>query len=187
MLTLFMIKNTQSRFKKLTSKKSIAIMIVLLLVIGGGLYWGLSSKNSNSAQERAIKASHEDINFDPPTKEEEKATEDHKTDLPDNTATPPAPATGKKEVKPVISNLEAATINAYVPGVFEDNGTCTATYSMGGQIKTQTTTGFKNASYTQCPPFNPSALNLAPGVWSVTVDYSSAAAQGTSEQATLKI
>jgi hypothetical protein len=82
--------------------------------------------------------------------------------------------------------MDKTTINAFVTGVFEDDGTCTATLTQGAQTITRTSVGFKNASYTQCTPINLSAANLGTSPWSVVVSYSSGTASGSSQAVTLK-
>lgn len=116
------------------------------------------------------------INLDPPTEEEKKSAEDHKNSLADEK--PASTTPGSQGVTVTITNASRSEVNAYVTGVFEDGGHCTATATMGSQTKTATSEGFTNVSYTSCAPIK---WSLPSGNWSVVVSYSSSKASGHSE------
>lgn len=101
-------------------------------------------------------------------------------------STPPAPAQ-KKTVTPTITSdgynsAGQVEIDAYVAGVFEDGGTCTMTATQGSQRVTATSTGYKNVSQTSCHNIILDKSKFASGgTWTVTVEYSSNTAEGTSQ------
>lgn len=118
------------------------------------------------------------VNLSPPTEQEKSETEAYKESLaqpPQN----PASNTGKKAVTPVITNASKREVNAYVPGVFEEGGTCMATLTKGDKTVTKTSKGFGNVSYTSCEPISVDGL-LENGAWTVVVSYGSAGAEGKS-------
>lgn len=154
-------------------------LIVLLLAAGGGIYYYLNNKDSASTT-----TDGETINYQPPTDEEKQQAEDNKKTIEDQQAaidknTPPA--NQKRQVTPTITSANQSTVNAYVSGVFEEGGTCTATFTSGSTSFTKTSSGFGNASYTQCEPIRLTSGDFSKGgTWSVKVSYSSSTAEGSS-------
>jgi hypothetical protein len=166
--------------KKSSSKvQKIAIVVVALVVLAGA---GIAVRHFTT---NSVKTTPSGVKLTPPTVAE-KASGDTTKDqiVAEKNATPTptqASGNGKKQVTPVISYAGADRLNAYVSGVLEDSGTCTATFTQGTSVITRTSSGFSNVSYTQCAPITP---NLPAGSWSVIVTYSSANAQGTSQAQT---
>jgi hypothetical protein len=163
--------------KKPSSKlKKIAIVVVALAVVAG------AGAVVHHFTTDAIKTTPSGVKLTPPTADE-KASGDQTKDqiVAKQNATPtptPISSNGKKQVTPVISYAGADRLNAYVTGVLEDGGTCTATFTQGTSVVSRTSNGFSNVSYTQCAPITP---NLPAGSWSVVVTYSSTTAEGTSQ------
>lgn len=75
---------------------------------------------------------------------------------------------------------------ALIQGVVETTGTCTLTATKGGTTKTATAAAEANASSTSCGLSIPSA-ELSSGVWTVTIQYSSAKYVGTSGSGTVTV
>lgn len=125
-------------------------------------------------------------NLDPPTEQEKKETEAHKDELVRQAQEEKnqAKQTGKKQVSVVVTNATASSINSYVSGVVEENGTCTATMTQGSTVVTRTSQGFSNVGVTNCAPINPQLPNG--GDWSLVLSYSSANAEGKSSPITFK-
>ncbi len=124
------------------------------------------------------------VNLNPPTAQDKAANNALKDQLGQDQSPAAAVQNGKKVVTPVITSASADNVSAYVPGVFEDGGTCTMKATLGSQTITKTSTGFENASYTSCPPIDP---QLSSGNWVVTVSYSSNTAQGESQTSPVKV
>lgn len=123
------------------------------------------------------------VNLRPPTEEETQAAEDKKEEITRREASNPPAAKnseGKKQVIPIITSANHNEVRAYVPGIFEEGGKCTATASKGETIVTVNSGGFQNASYTSCAPMN-FATPLNGNGWSIIVTYSSASAEGKSK------
>lgn len=165
--------------RALSNKKVIIpIIIVTLALVGGGLYYWYLRTNESKTTSR--------INFEPPTKEEKQQAEDNKERIvqkEQEQSTPP-PTDGRKTVTPIITSAEPfngiVEVSGYVPGVFEDGGTCTATFVKGSSQVTKQSKGVKNVSNTQCNGLDAAISELSPGTWTVTLSYSSATAQGSS-------
>lgn len=178
-----MIRKPARKPKKTPLKKVvIGLIIVLALAAGYGILHHFTTD--------AIKTTASGVKLAPPTNEEQASGDQQKDTIVNQTkdgqasSSPTATtATGKKVVTPIISYAGSDRLNAYVSGVLEDGGTCTATYTQAGQANViRTSSGFSNVSYTQCAPITPDLP--AAGTWSVTVQYSSTSAEGTSQAQT---
>lgn len=160
---------------RVNKKLLVALFLVGVLTLAGLTLKLRSASPPNNTQPSA---DGKPVNLNPPTEQEIAETEAHKKDLAQSS--PPAPSSsGKKQVTPVITNASKAEITAYIPVVFEEGGTCTATLTKGDKTITKTSKGFGNVSYTSCEPINV-AGSLDSGSWTVIVSYSSSAAEGKS-------
>jgi hypothetical protein len=166
----------------LQNKGKLVVGLVLLVVLGCGIYL----IKSQFSKPTVAPVTPQGGNLAAATQEEKQQAADNKDRIveeqnnqsqPTQSTSTPTPA--KKQVTVTITNTKGNTVNAYVSGVFEDGGTCTATFTQGSTVETGTSTGFKNVSYTQCAPITYNLPN--DGTWSVVVSYSSAAAEGTSK------
>lgn len=172
----------------------IALAIVLVLAIGGlGLYLRNKSLSSTATAPQIDQAGAEKIDLNPPTEEEKRATEDHKDALvkqeQERNQSPPAEG---RTVTPVITNSgfydDQVEVGAFVSGVYEDTGTCTAVFTKAGAKVTKQTKGIKDATTTRCANFIvPRSEFPSAGSWAVTVSYASPTAQGTSETKTVEV
>ena len=128
------------------------------------------------------------INYDPPTEEEIKTGQETKArNNSDNPTAPVINSAGLAQVTPTIASYDTSSVSAYITGIFEEGGTCTATFKRGDDTITTTSTGFQNSNYTSCAPLKlQSPLNIR-GDWTITVSYVSAKSSGTSEPVTLKV
>ena len=170
-------------YTRLTKRTLLLIGVALVLLIGGGFAYAQFRDEQPSDQPVVDDTSEQNddyINLNPPTEEEKQETEANKKALAEDRPSPPPTSNGKKQVTPVITSATASEVNAYVPGIFEDGGTCTATATRGSQIETTSSSGFENYNTTSCAPlkFSPA---LSGSGWSVVVSYSSSTAQGKSE------
>jgi len=159
-------------------KASIILIITLLLIVGGFIVYKRMHK---AAPANISTVTKPEINYRPPTKQEKQAGNDAKTSIVEHDAQVKAAQNqqGLKLVTPVITNASFSAVHAYVSGIFEDGGTCSATFTQGGTIITRTSTGFENVSDTQCAPITPNLPNN--NSWSVVITYNSSTAQGSSK------
>lgn len=164
------------------SRKAILIgcLVFGLIVFSGFAYTQLRDDHqvSNQPSQDNSSGSNDDINLEPPTEQEKQEAQTHKQSLTENQTNPTSqPESGEKKVTPIITYADRYTVRAYVPGVFEDGGKCTATATNGSQTKTASSAAFANVSYTNCKPIS---WSLPSGSWSVVVSYSSDSAHGKS-------
>lgn len=184
-------KNKNLSLKKPKSRRlpfwawPVIVLVLLGLALAGYFAFG----QNNSQMDSPETAASEPINFDPPTATEQQDAEETKDRIvseQENSSSTPNPGQpqspgSKKGVTPTITEASRSVVKVYVTGIFEEGGTCTATFTKGSQTLTKSSDGFQNASYTQCAPIELSGNFLSSGKWSVTVKYSSSVSEGTSE------
>lgn len=179
------IKNKHSK-----TKIALIALPVLLLVAGAVFLSTRPKKESDSITPKT----DANVNFSPPTETEKKQADDNKTDIVnENSSSQPttAPTTGKK-VTPMISDASQydarIEVRSYIPGIFEDGGSCIMTATKGARSVTKQTTGTKDATTTSCEVFLiPRSEFAEAGTWDVTVSYKSNTAQGASEPKKLEV
>lgn len=170
--------------KKNTKTKPLLLVLVIVTVFGSGIYYFQNKDSANNSGPIAEVADPQDeINYNPPSEEEKQAGDQTKQRIvtQEEQQNSNQNQGSKKPVTPVVANANATNVSAYVPGVFEEGGTCTAVFSKNGGSVTRTSQGFGNVSYTQCAPITPDLPST--GGWTVTITYESAAAKGTSQSA----
>jgi len=119
------------------------------------------------------------VNLKPATTEDKAQADARKNEIVNGEAqVKNNPSGSTKQSAIIITEANDSGVRAYVTGVFEEGGTCTATATMGSQIITKTSEGFQNASYTQCAPISWSTP-LGAGSWSVKVTYKSTTTEST--------
>lgn len=156
--------------------------VAVLIILAGATYALVHNPKPTPASDisttQSTKNNGPKVNLNPGTPQEKQSTEDAKKNP---TPTTPAPTTpsGKQQIYPVITSVTSTEVDAYVSGIGEDGGICTATATKSSQTpRTATSTGFANASTTNCMPI---PLALPSTGWSVVVTYSSASYEGTSQ------
>ena len=171
----------QSRYKKFI----VGLVFVLLLV--GSLVFIYKYKNSDSRSSPSDTG--QTVRYAPATTAEKKETEDNKdriVKLETQTKNSPSSMVGKAAVKPTITNT-TGSINAYISGILEKDGTCTAVFIKGSIQLTKTAAGFQNVSYTQCAPIELEPGFLSDGSWTVLVKYNSDKSEGSSESQIIEV
>lgn len=108
---------------------------------------------------------------------------------PEATGDPEGPVVSKPAGDPVTPEIFLATVDneadtlsvvVYVPGIFEDGGTCTVTVKVGAGNVSRTNTGAADATATACGQFVFNLASLPAGTATVTASYLSAKHEGTS-------
>lgn len=175
-----MAKRGQHSYKVPFLHRRWARLILLILVLAGGSVLAYAQLRGDKPKDIESSSSQDSyVNLNPPTEQERQATDEHKRDLANQPAPTPPSNGGKKSVTPVITSSTKSEVYAYVPGVFEENGICKATATLGNLTETAASEGFGNVNYTSCAPmkFTPA---LGSGTWSIVVSYSSATSEGKS-------
>lgn len=171
-----------------SNKKRVFTLLLLSMATTGLIVFGyvyVTQKNSEDTKK-----------YPGTTEEEKKETEARKKQLvKDNEAKLNPPGDNDRsihEVSPVITSANKidnqVVVAAYVPGVFEDGGTCTMTATNNGQTVADQVVGFGNVSTTNCPPFRVDVSKFPfGGSWSVVVSYSSQQSKGVSQAVNLEL
>ncbi len=170
------------------SRKFLLISTAAVVIVTAAGYLYYRNRNSvNPVPPATTGANNVDTNLAPATAEEKQEAADNKDRIIQQQQQAQQqtnnPSTGKKTVTVIVTGT-TGTVNAYVQGVIEDGGTCTATFTQGSQVVTATSTGFANVSVTNCPPITPPAATTS-GSWNVVVSYSSTTSTGASASAKL--
>jgi len=167
------------KIKKPHSKKKIALISLALVAVAVG---GLFTFRYLTTPDQP--ATPPGVKLAPASKEEKEESEANKQRLVDekNNQNNQSDGSGNGKINVIISNAGYDSLSAYVTGVFEEGGTCTATFTQGSTTITRGSTGFANVSYTQCAPITPNLPNT--NGWSVVVSYTSASGQGKSQAQT---
>src|SRR5688572_5096934 len=124
--------------KKLTKQQVLIGATGLLIVLAAAGIFINKSRNTDTAESPQTTNDNSGINYGPPTEEEKAQAEKHKEDLARQMAQgSQSSSSQKKQITPVITNASQSgqeiTINAYIPGIFENGGTCTVTFTKGSQ------------------------------------------------------
>ena len=183
--------------KNLFSAKKAAVIIPVIVLASGGYYLWHKHHNSLNANQTfsvggSMVTSSKGINYGPPTaaeKAESSAANNAAIAAQNNQIT--TPTNSKRSVTVFIVNSsqsgpgQSLYVSAYVSGIIEDGGTCTLTLiKQGAPTITKTSTGFSDATKTDCPPFNVAYNDFSQtGNWTATVSYSSSSANGTTTKA----
>ncbi len=180
--------STQKNTKKRTALWVI-LTVVLLAILGLGVL-ELTHKVNFFGPEKVERPSVPDgtVNLEPPTEQEKELVEEQKEtivkeqDQPSNPAPAvPSPQTGtKKAVKPVITRSGGGEVSGFVPGIVENGGTCTATFTSGATKVVKTSIAFANVSNTTCAPISYAGSGVQAG-WNVVLSYSSITSEGASD------
>jgi hypothetical protein len=176
--------------KKVLSKKLLLIGTALLLVVAAGAAYHFTRSSSPAPSTSQNKPNPNPyVNLNPATDQEKQQSQNAKDAIvaqQDQQAQKPADSSGAKAaVTPVITHADSTVVNGYVSGVFENGGTCTATFTKSGDTKSFTSAGFENVSYTSCPPIHVSGLGS--GSWALILNYSSSTSSGSSASQTVNV
>jgi hypothetical protein len=183
-------KQKSKNKSRLTRNKKLLIgtgLVVLVASVAVGLSVYINRHRNSTVS--VTTDTGQTVNYSPATKAERKEANDKKDEIVKeqeqkqaDTATP----NNKASVKPTITNT-TGSVNAYVSGIFEEGGTCTAIFTKASTTLTKTTPGFQNVSYTQCAPINLETGFLSTGQWTLIVKYDSEKSSGSSDPQTIEV
>ena len=176
-----MVRRKGSLYKRFSRRSLLIAGAALVVLLSGGVVYAQFLKDDDPpvTTDGTDSVPVSEVNYGPPTETEKQETEAHKKSMAeDNPAPPQTTPSGKKLVTPYTSSVDNDVVRAYVSGVIEDGGTCTATASKDSQVKSGTSIGFADAANTICPPIT---LDLAGLGWNVQVSYSSSTSEGKSQ------
>lgn len=181
--------------KKVNKKKLLIGSIIILTAMGTAfVYFRMNGPSVNDKSYTVDQS--EGINFNPPTEEEQQRADENKQRIQEReqaiNAAQQNSSDEKRNVIPTFSYVgkygTQIEVGSYVPGVYEDRGTCTAKFSKGGENFSRSVQAVKNVTSVDCPVIAvPVSSFPSTGAWSVTVSYDSSNAAGTSETRTVEV
>lgn len=179
------------------NKKIIIILVICVLVGVLGLFVFKNNRESLLTVSQPSTQEQQTINLNPPTKEDADRRDQKKNEILDRERSienqKPSSSGVKNPVKPVITYAgqygSQIEVGAYVAGIFEDGGTCTAQFSNpGNESLVKKVQAVKSASSVDCPVIAVKTGEFATkGTWSVLVSYDSSSATGSSDARTFEV
>jgi hypothetical protein len=121
------------------------------------------------------------INYDPPTDSEIKNSQNAKRTLTEGSEENSQSVDINISYASYNKAQQAFEVDAFVAGVIEGGGTCTAQLTLDEMTVTGSSKGFVDATTTQCRPILIPANEVSSGQWSLTVSYRSGGYTGTSD------
>jgi len=167
------------------------LLIVLFLVAGVSTFLYLQRNSSETAQDNS------GINYGPPTEEEQRAGDDIKEQLPDQSDTSndetengdegrSTDTPDKKKASVIITDANQygseIEVRAFAQGVIEQSGTCYFQFRNDSSTLSRETPARADASSTICGNLVVDKSEFpSTGEWRVTVRYESNSTEGSSE------
>ncbi|MES2971804.1 MAG: hypothetical protein V4702_05780 [Patescibacteria group bacterium] len=180
-------KNSKNNTVSSRNKKLMLVAFAAVLLISAALLY-TRKQSQNTAGTAETPQPTETINLEPATEEDKLRAEQNKQAIVERERQleEQPPTSGKKEVKPVITYAgqygPRVEVGGYIPGIFEDGGTCTATFSQGSATFSKSVNAIKGASSVDCPVIEATTGEFSTkGTWTVILAYNSASAAGSSE------
>ena len=186
------------RIKQTTNKKTIVIIAILLLLLVLATIGYLLFKNSNfgnifKSGNAPISQSKEsdrpvnDVDYSGPSETDIEESQNGKKNIEENDST-----TNSSSVPVAVSFADVVDnnveIRAFIPGVIEGTGKCTATLNQGAQTIQRSSDAFIDASSSQCDPiYIPVSELPSKGTWSLVVVYTSSLHTGKSDPLEVKL
>lgn len=159
------------------SRKKWLLLAVLVALLAGGFYYQHNHKNNSSAAAKNPgKKTY--VNLSPPTSSDKNAVDANKQNIANQQSSQSSGGRGGAAVvTPVITSTSPTNVRAYIQGVVEDGGTCTATFSQGSVSHSASSTGVANVSTTACPAI--SVSGVSGGTWTLVYSYRSSSSSGS--------
>lgn len=178
--------------KKLNKRVIVLILVGAALLIGGGAVFAYQSLNNKTDDSDSI--------YSPATPEEKEAgnTQKEKNLDQDKQIDKTKDAngliiadivvTGAEQYRDEIGGKNVIETRAYITNVYEENGSCAATYTLNGVVVFQKGEPFKDAKTTQCGAMDIDRSRFpSAGMWQLVVSYESSAAKGKTSPQDVKI
>jgi hypothetical protein len=162
-------------------KKSIIIIVALLLAGAGGAY-ALHDLVS-SKQDTVSPRPRNTVNYAGPTDAEAAAGDEQKKQIVNEQSSSSTPqTTANLQITDASQYDDIVEVRGFVSNIVETGGTCTYVFTQGGATVTETTPAQADATTTQCKTLDtPRAKFVNAGVWQLIATYESASAKGTAK------
>ncbi len=184
------------KLDRLRSKKVLILAAVITLgLIVAGVVHSRTRQDNVTTQVKTGIDSESGINYNPATKEEKQQAEESKQRVVDRAEQEAKKPDGQKSSVTVhISSAQQTTdqkeieVYAYVSGVTENGGACTARFTKDNETIEKSSGGLQDATTTLCTPIRFARSDLpAAGMWSVVMTYQSNKAEGKSSAVTFEV
>lgn len=185
----------QKGMKKNRNRLVLIAPAVALLVITVAVYfWRFHGTNNIPVKNPATQSQGQDINYDPPTEQDQEDVNKNKEKLGEEQqpSTPTTnPSNNKHSVNGVLTSVyvdgDSVRAMAFIPGIVEDGGQCSFTFTKDGKTITKNSEGIADATTTKCQPLVFPKSSLSNGNWTITMRYNSRAAEGSSNTSSVEI
>lgn len=167
-----------------------AIILGTALLVGGGYIaaqsnWAQENIFGEKANEEASTESERPVNsvdYSGPSQTDTDSSQDGKKNNDNSSETP----NNAENISVAVSYADVLNdnveIRAFIPGLIEGSGTCTATLKQGDLTVQASSKAFVDASSSQCEPiYIPLAKFSTKGKWILTISYKSSTHSGASE------
>lgn len=173
------------KVRKHPRRKIIIVLVVVLLAVSAGL---LFKTYRDRGQEPGIDPpGTEKIDLSPATEEEQAEADRHKEALVKQEQQQTSAQSSGRSVPVTIVDAsqygQDVEVRAFATGVYENDATCTITFSRNGQTVTKQVAAEKDSNYMRCGNVVvPRSEFPSAGEWTVEVRYNSASATGSKQQ-----
>lgn len=188
------------KLSKNNKRKLLVLLVVAVLLIAGGVYAYTQQKSESSTPQPTSSPNPQGaINLEPATEQDKQAVDNTKETTINRSQEPAGqPRGGDRDdrgvVKPIITYGgqtqpgSPVEVGGYVPGVFEEGGTCTAKFTNGSNTFSKAVKAVRSANSTDCPAMVATFGEFSPkGNWSVVISYESITSVGTSDGKTIEV
>jgi len=174
---------------KKSSKRQLFVGLLILALVGACGFLYNRGQANNEIAGIGTPGQPGYINLEPATEEDKQRADTNKQRLIERQEQEknqqPQPAGTKKEVMPAVyvgQYQNTIEVDASVASIFEDGGTCIATFTRGDLSFAKSVQAVKNVNTVDCPTMSALISEFSQkGPWSVTVKYTSGSAEGTSK------
>lgn len=179
--------------KKSSKKTKIVLITVSVIVLIGVLFTSLAYTQSlwpfQKTTVHPTSSDERDPNIPDPTFSSDKNDDINPAPLPEDTKTDnqKSPVSVALVFAGIGTDPNMVEVRAFVSGIIEGNGTCTAALSKETLSVTETSPAFIDATTTQCEPILINRSRLSSGEWKVTVHYESPKSEGNSQENVINI
>jgi hypothetical protein len=150
-------------------------LLIGLIVAGllAALVFGYMQVTNDS---QAVTSDGNPVNLTPASETEKQEAEDKKKEIvqeqQEAAAKSPDNANSTSGSQLTVTAVNEREVRAFVSGIFEEGGICTAKATQGTRAVSAQSEGFGNVSYTQCAPIS-WPTTLSSGTWNISVTYQS--------------
>lgn len=186
-------KTTSANPRRTILIVTLIIALVLITVFAYSFFRSPQKKAAGSGSSTSASSTKPagTINLNPPTPAEKQAADSQKdTIIKQQQAANQGTSAGsnQKVVIPSITYADTSEVDAYIPGIVENGGSCTLTAIQNSKSFTKKVVAIADASTTRCQNFNLTQNDFSStGTWQLTVRYDSSDASGTSAIRTVQV